>query len=117
MLAMNAAAFSYSAVVIPLLARISTRSPTAGLNRRRALDDRFSTSFPAWMTARAIGWRIEIARRGSLTGRRPAQSARRLAIDRVTSRNHAVWFTAYCQSLSDLSLSRVRAPRQKLGTI
>jgi hypothetical protein len=28
-----------------------------------------------------------------------------------------VWFTAYCQSLSDLSLSRVRAPLQKLGKI
>jgi hypothetical protein len=47
MLAMNAAAFSYSAAVIPLLAWISTRSPTEGLNWRRALDDRFSTSFPA----------------------------------------------------------------------
>jgi hypothetical protein len=49
---------------------------------------------------------------------RPAQSARRLAIGGVTSRNHAVpCFTAYCESLSDLSLSRVRAPLQKLGRI
>ena len=49
---------------------------------------------------------------------RHAESARRLAIGGVTSRNHAVpWFTAYCQSLSDLSLSRVRTPLQKLGTV
>ena len=49
---------------------------------------------------------------------RPAESARRLAIGGVTSRNHAVpWFTAYCLSLSDLSLSRVRTPLQKLGTV
>ncbi|HSZ57557.1 MAG TPA: hypothetical protein VK797_17970, partial [Tepidisphaeraceae bacterium] len=54
-----------------LLAWISTRWPTADLNWRGAVAERFSQSFPTWMTAHAQGWRIEIARCGSLTGRRP----------------------------------------------
>ena len=68
MLAKNAAAFSYSAAVIVLLAWISRRAPTAGLNWRRALDDRFSTSFPAWMTAQAKG-RADGYRRGCVARR------------------------------------------------
>src|SRR5271166_1249893 len=54
-----------------LLAWTSTRWPTADLNWRGAVADRFSTSLPAWTTAHAQGCRMEIARRGSLTGHRP----------------------------------------------
>src|ERR1700733_9033518 len=55
-----------------------------------AVVDRFSTSFPAWMTAHAKGWRMAIARRGSLTGRRPERHHVRcgVAFDVVRPRAH-----------------------------